>query len=233
MQIVWRAREQKEVIGKTDYHFLPKEIADAKRFIEKKIFATGVPLINRIDNEKLKDGTDIWLSTTKVPTKNDKGEIIGLVGISRDVTSQELAKQRFQHAKEKAEEANKAKSLFLANMSHEIRTPMNGVIGMADILKRTELDSMQMEYLDIIMNSGQTLLAIINDILDFSKIESGKMELEYVPINIRSIIEEVADIQIIHATQKSLDLLTYVDTEIPEFIIGDYVRLKTDYYQSC
>ena len=220
------AQEQKEVIGKTDYHFFSKEIANALRFNEKKIFATGIPLINRIDSEKLEDGTNIWLSTTKVPIKNDEDEIIGLVGISRDVTSQELAKQRFQHAKEKAEEANKAKSLFLANMSHEIRTPMNGVIGMADILKRTNLDPMQMEYLDIIMNSGQTLLAIINDILDFSKIESGKMVLEYVPINIRSIVEEVADIQIIHATQKSLDLLTYVDTEIPEFIIGDYVRLK-------
>ncbi len=220
------AKEQKEVIGKTDYHFFAKDIANESRFNEKKIYATGVPLINRVDKEKLQDGSDIWLSTTKVPIKNEEGEIIGLVGISRDVTSQELAKQRFQHAKEKAEEANKAKSLFLANMSHEIRTPMNGVIGMADILKRTKLDPMQMEYLDIIMNSGQTLLAIINDILDFSKIESGRMELEYAPINIRSIVEEVADIQIIHANQKSLDLLTYVDTEIPEFFIGDYVRLK-------
>jgi signal transduction histidine kinase len=137
-----------------------------------------------------------------------------------------MTRQSYRLAKEKAEEANKAKSLFLANMSHEIRTPMNGVIGMADILKRTNLDDVQREYLDIIMKSGQTLLSIINDILDFSKIESGKMELENIPVSIRNIVEEVADIQVFHANEKSIDLITFVDAGIPDFVYGDYVRLK-------
>ena len=219
-------KDVSEAYGKSDHDFFPKEDADIFLTHEKEIFSTGKAIIGKIDQVHLLDGTAVWVSTTKIPLRYEDGNITGIVGITRDVTTQELTKQRFQVAKEKAEEANKAKSLFLANMSHEIRTPMNGVIGMADILKRTKLNPAQKEYLDIIIKSGQTLLTIINDILDFSKIESGKILLESEPISIRNIIEEVADIQIIHANEKSIDLLTYVDAEIPEFVNGDYVRLK-------
>lgn len=215
-----------DVYGKSDHDFFPKEIADGFLEHEKEIFATGDAVVGKIEKSCLLDGSTIWVSTTKIPLRDENGKITGLVGISRDVTVQELTKQSYLTAKEKAEEANKAKSLFLANMSHEIRTPMNGVIGMADILKRTKLDDIQKEYLDIIMKSGGTLLSIINDILDFSKIESGKMALESAPVNIRNIVEEVADIQVIHANEKSIDLLTFVDADIPEFVSGDYVRLK-------
>ncbi|MGE5943547.1 MAG: response regulator, partial [Flavobacteriales bacterium] len=214
------------LIGKSDADFLSKE--DAARFKrqDKAVLGKGFEMINKVEKLQDLDGKTIWLSVTKVPIRDNNSKIIGLVGISRDVTIEELTKQQYTVAKEKAEEANKAKSLFLANMSHEIRTPMNGIIGMADILAKSKLDTSQKEYLDIIMKSGQTLLALINNILDFSKIESGKMELETVPINIRSVIEEVADIHIVHATTRSIDLLTYIDPDIPEFVGGDYVRLK-------
>ncbi len=215
-----------DLIGKTDFDIYPKEIAEQLYAQERTIFKTGVPQINAIEKKIKSDGSAEWSSVTKVPIRNEQGEIIGLVGISRDVTTQELARQQLKLAKEKAEYANKAKSLFLANMSHEIRTPMNGVIGMADILRRTDLLPFQIDYLDVIINSGQTLLSIINDILDFSKIESGKLDLEYAPVNIRTVVEEVADVQNIQANEKSLDFLTYVDPDIPEFILGDYVRLK-------
>ena len=215
-----------EISGKTDFDLYPKDIAQDFYEREKVIFQTGDPQINHVEKKKRKDGALSWSSVTKVPIRDEHGNITGLVGISRDVTMQELVKQEYKLAKEKAEDANRAKSLFLANMSHEIRTPMNGVIGMADILKRTHLDSVQKDYLDIIIKSGQTLLSIINDILDFSKIESGKMDLESAPVNIRTIVEEVADVQMIQANEKSLDFITYVDPEIPEYVSGDYVRLK-------
>lgn len=220
------AEDDQEIIGKNDFDLFPKEIAEDLYARERAILKTGIPQINYIEKTVNPDRSEVWSSVTKVPIRNERGEIIGLVGISRDVTTQELARQELTLAKEKAEYANKAKSLFLANMSHEIRTPMNGVIGMADILKRTDLVPFQRDYLDVIIKSGQTLLSIINDILDFSKIESGKLDLEYAPVNIRTVVEEVADVQIIQANEKSLDFLTYVDPDIPEFILGDYVRLK-------
>mgnify|MGYP001228289699 CR=1 FL=1 len=216
-----------DVCGKNDHDFFPKDVADIFLNQEKEIFATGKPIVGHIDNfTHINEGPPVYISTTKMPFRDANGNISGIVGISRDVTIQELTRQSYQIAKEKAEEANKAKSLFLANMSHEIRTPMNGVIGMADILKHTKLNPVQKEYLDIIMKSGQTLLTIINDILDFSKIESGKMALESIPINIRNIVEEVADIHIVQAHDKSIDLFTYVDSDVPEFVNGDYIRLK-------
>ncbi|MBU3822943.1 PAS domain-containing protein [Flavobacteriaceae bacterium XHP0103] len=215
-----------DMIGTSDSDYLNKETANKIHKQDLAILQEGKELVNRIESIQDLEGNTIWLSTTKVPVMDENSKIVGLVGISRDVTLQEQTKRRYAAAKIKAEEANKAKSLFLANMSHEIRTPMNGIIGMADILSKTSLDSTQKDYLDIIMKSGQTLLALINNILDFSKIESGKMDLETVPISIRSVVEEVADLHAVQASAKSIDLLTYVDPDVPEFVGGDYVRLK-------
>ena len=129
-------------------------------------------------------------------------------------------------AKEKAEEMARLKSSFLANMSHEIRTPMNGVIGMTEILKQTKLTEDQKEYVSIIESSAGSLLNVINDILDFSKIESNKIEIESISFHIRKVIEDVGDTLLLLVNKKRINLLIYIDPEIPDVVIGDPVRLR-------
>ncbi len=215
-----------QAIGKTDADIFTDEHAQQARDDELEIMRTGRPLVSRVERETWPDREDTWVSTTKMPLRNQSGEIVGTFGISRDVTELKRTQDELQIARDAAEAANKAKSDFLANVSHEIRTPMNGIIGMTELLLNTELTSEQREYQQLALSSADALLGLLNDILDFSKIEAGKLEIERLPFKLRDTLGAMLRTLASRAAQKGVELAAHIAPDVPDDLLGDASRVR-------
>lgn len=211
--------------GKKKEDLIPKYGNNDYAEMEMEVIESGLPLYN-IEEVLNKNGKEVWLTSNLAPYRDNEGEIIGLVGISWDITDRKKYENELQDAKEQAEEGTRAKSEFLANMSHEIRTPMNGIIGMAEILKEANLGKQENENLDILISSTRSLLSLVNDILDISKIEAGKVELEIENFEIRHILKDIENIIYVKAEEKALDYKTFINSNVPDQLRGDPYRLK-------
>ncbi len=172
-----------------------------------------------------KDGSQLTVTLVVTALRDGDGELVGFLGVAKDITEKKRAEEELLQAKEAAEAATRAKSEFLAKMSHEIRTPMNGVIGMTSLILDTELSDQQRHYADAISKSGESLLSIINDILDFSKIEAGKLSFEIVDFNLYEAVEDCLELLAQRAQEKNLELACLIETNVPTSLRGDPGRL--------
>jgi PAS domain S-box-containing protein len=184
--------DPRDAIGRSDFDFFAKDSAQRTYQDEQEVIRTGQAL-NKEEKTATASGHETWALITKMPMRNERGEIIGTFGISRDITDRKRAEEAMRIAKEAAEEASRTKSQFLANMSHELRTPLNSVIGFAGILLKNKNGNLlpnELNFLDRIQANGKHLLSLINQILDLSKIEARKVELQLAPVALDALVRE-------------------------------------------
>jgi len=171
------------------------------------------------------DGSKFWCNL-KAFVADPRDPSAGTIWITEDRSAFKAAEEEIKEARRIAEVANAAKSEFLANMSHEIRTPMNAIIGMTHLALQTGLDARQRNYLEKVDSAAKGLLGIINDILDFSKIEAGKMSYEQIDFHLDDVMDGMADLAVIKAQEKDLELLFNVGADVPLALVGDPLRLR-------
>ena len=241
VNIIGMTREELTGTDFLDYFTEPQKAREVYQEVFAKGSVADSPLTLRHKDGKL---TDVLFNGSVY--KDDRGNVLGVVIVARDVTDQkriatelteaivfaemateiaEVAKNKAESSTLIAENAVKAKQQFLSNMSHEIRTPMNAIIGFTKVLLKTELSSKQKEYLTAIKMSGDALIVLINDILDLAKVDAGKMVFEQVPFKLAVSISAMIHLFETKIWEKNLLLIKEYDERIPEVLLGDPVRL--------
>ncbi|HET6551140.1 MAG TPA: ATP-binding protein, partial [Solirubrobacter sp.] len=204
-----------DVTGRTDDELFAPDVAARLRISDVEVLRTGEA--HEFERDEVANGRVFHI--VKFPLKAADGSVYATGTMGTDVTER-------KRALADAVEASRSKSEFLANMSHEIRTPLNGVVGMTELLLATELSEQQREYALTAANSGEALLEVINDILDFSKIEAGKLELDHHDFDLREAVEDTCEMLAPQAHGKNLELMAWIDEDVPSNVNGDRGRLR-------
>ncbi len=231
---VWSSGVAARMFGYTDKEAFvassPSVLFDNQKVFEQSYERALLSFkANRVFQEdhlmRRRDGSQFWCSlTAKIIDSTDSEQ--GAIWITKDISRQKEEEQQLQLARDRAEQANRAKSDFLANMSHEIRTPMNAIIGMSKLALDTPLDDQQQRYIGTVNKAAESLLGLLNDILDFSKIEEGKLQLEPVVFSLEEKIQDAVRTVEFQAEKKGLHLHYNIDPKVPCSLYGDAMRLR-------
>lgn len=216
--------DEEDIIGKTVVDIPGNVMAGVFSEADKRVLATGKPV--EFEETIMVGKEKLQILSLKFPLFDQNNKLFGISGISKDITEMVRYREQLISARKKAEQAEKLQEQFLANMSHEIRTPMNGIIGMTNLLAETSLTSQQREFLDLILQSSNTLLVLINDILDLSKIKAGKLSIEKIIFDLPATVKFALNSARVKANEKQLYLNLVVDPAVPVTVSGDPHRLE-------
>lgn len=212
------------VVGKLNQELFANEhMNDVFAAVEKQVKTTlmvaeAEGMVDTCEGER-------HMLITKFPLFDKDNNFFAICGINKDITEMVRSRQQLIDARLRAEKAERLQEEFLANMSHEIRTPMNGIIGMTDLLSDSALSSEQRDFVQLIKQSSNTLLAIINDILDLSKIKAGRMTFETIDFDVHEVVEEVVAAFRLKAAEKGVGIEKDIASGLPPAVKGDRYKL--------
>ncbi|MDP2921881.1 MAG: ATP-binding protein [Candidatus Omnitrophota bacterium] len=223
-----------DVVGKTDFDFFPKNRAQRMAKDDMCVIKTGKPMIDKIERATRPDGIDNYVSTTKIPVRDKIGKIVGLVGITRDITRRmqfeylEKEKARVEKKLEMLEALNKVKSNFISTVSHELRTPLAIVKQLTALIfdeTAGPINDKQREIIKKVENNTERLKKLIDDLLDMSRIERDKLELRYSLVNLNDLLKDSADFYKTLAEEKRIDLSYHLPAkDVNLFIDADRIN---------
>ncbi|OVE68967.1 hybrid sensor histidine kinase/response regulator [Clostridium diolis] len=224
--------KEADIIGNDMRRLIPKDkLNESQKLID---MITKGNVIKDYETVRIdKEGNLVNVLMSASPIYDDNNLFFGVVAMYKDITDRKLIEkdlrekcEQLELLKQKAEEANKAKSFFLANISHEIRTPMNGITAAIQLLKLEDINEKQKKYIRILNDSANTVLRLINNLLDMSKIESGTFRINREPFNLKETINSIYNSLLVTGNSKGLEVSYYLDHNIDFEVIGDELRLK-------
>ncbi|WP_342597298.1 PAS domain S-box protein [Cyanobacterium aponinum UTEX 3222] len=218
-----------EITGKTPFDFTVAE-EEALKYIEddREVIESNQAKLFIEETFTLDNGEQLWIETHKAPLPDEKGNIIGLVGMFKDITERKQTEIELKKAKITAEEASQAKSLFLANMSHELRTPLNAILGFTQLMSLDDdISQRHKQYINTISKSGEHLLSLINEIIDLSKIEYGKLKVNKYSFNFLDFLNNLDEVFTLKARNKNINFILHKQSDLPEYIKTDQGKLRS------
>lgn len=218
-------KQVSEIIGKTDAQLPWKDIADElfktdQRVIQEKLVIETEETPILANQEK-----KIFL-TTKTPLMDETNDVVGVIGVSVDITERKKMEEKLDEARKMAESSDRAKTEFLQNMRHDLRTPFTGILGLSDFMESQETDPIKKENLGYIAQSAKALLDQLNEIFEFVQVESGQLPILEKTFNLHELINDVTSMMLLPAKNKNLDFTLTIEKEVPEYLVGDRVRTQ-------